>query len=50
MERVELTVKIDRRLVDRLQETGLDVSEYLEAAAKKQFETMQGGALDKPHA
>ena len=45
MDRVEVTVRIDARLVDKLQAMKVDLSDFLERAGKKQIEMMQGGAF-----
>ena len=50
MDRVEVTVRIDARLVDKLQAMKVDLSDFLERAGKKQIEMMQGGPLrDDPN-
>ena len=45
MAKVQITLKIDEDLLRRIREIGLDPSDYLERAARTQFEKMQGGSI-----
>ncbi|UCH38111.1 MAG: type II toxin-antitoxin system CcdA family antitoxin [Candidatus Bathyarchaeota archaeon] len=42
MEKIKVTITLDKKLVQRLEEVGFDISAYAERAIKQQFERMQG--------
>jgi hypothetical protein len=46
MGKVEIKIRIDETLLARITEMGLDVSDYLERAAKKNYEKMHGGPIE----
>jgi len=45
--KVEVTIKLDEKLVQRLKEVGFNISEYAEWSMKLQLERMQGKPLEK---
>jgi len=45
MGKVEVTVKLDEKLIQRLKEVGFDISDYAEMSMKAQLERMQGKPL-----
>ncbi|HDN62684.1 type II toxin-antitoxin system CcdA family antitoxin [Candidatus Bathyarchaeota archaeon] len=47
MGKVEVTIKLDEKLVQRLKEVGFNISEYAEWSMKLQLERMQGKPLEK---
>ena len=47
MGKVEIKIKIDEKLLEKITGIGLDVSDYLERAARHQYEKMQGGPIEE---
>jgi hypothetical protein len=47
MAKVEITIKIDEKLLEKITGIGLNVSDYLEGAARRQYEKMQGGPIEE---
>lgn len=47
MGKVEVTIKLDEKLVQRLKEVGFNISEYAEWSMKLQLERMQGKPLEE---
>ena len=45
MGKVEITIKIDEKFLEKITGIGLDISEYLEKAGRHQYEKMQGGPI-----
>jgi len=45
--KVEVTIKLDEKLVQRLKEVGFNISEYAEWSMKLQLERMQGKPLEE---
>jgi len=45
--KVEVTIKLNEKLVQRLKEVGFNISEYAEWSMKLQLERMQGKPLEK---
>ncbi len=45
MGKVEIKIKIDEKVLEKITGMGVDVSEYMEKAAKHQYEKMQGGPI-----